>query len=102
MLEHVPELVAIYDVGSGRPQRVAEFQLTREQQVSLTVFDRCECPLARQWYEHGVQVLGEARRIQPSDAGEFMRALLQPFRMSYYHIVDETPSSGDTGPAETP
>lgn len=94
MIEQFPTVVALYDLGSRQPRRVAEFRLTRHGNVVLTVTDPHGCLPAQQWYDSGVEILGETRQVMPDDGAEFMKALLQPFRISYYCFVDESPRPG--------
>ncbi|MEV6072648.1 hypothetical protein AB0L82_39415 [Nocardia sp. NPDC052001] len=80
----------VYDLGTwGQPHRVAEFRLVNGRaQLSELVPEGCA--LARQWHTAGVEILGEPQRVHPDDGISFMRALLQPFRMSYYRVIDES------------
>ena len=74
---------------AGRPhRRVAEFRWQPGQAVSLTVLDPEWGALAQDFYDNGVPV--GAGRVSPEAGPEFMRALLQRFRMSYYKFVDES------------
>ncbi|MFE7801375.1 hypothetical protein [Nocardia sp. NPDC057440] len=95
MADESPTLIVLYDIGSSKPQRVAEFRLTPAGRVALAVVDPAGCPPAEGWYDHGVQILGTTRFVMPDDGGAFMRALLQQFGMSYYRLVDE--SVGESG-----
>lgn len=90
MSEKVPTLIALYWWGSGDPVRVAEFRLNPEGRVELTVIDPREGRLAQEYYDHGVDFVSEERTVRPHDGPAFMRALLQPFRMTYYRFVDES------------
>ncbi|MGW4720508.1 hypothetical protein [Nocardia sp. NPDC004260] len=94
MIEQYPTVVVVYDLGSGRAEMVAVFRLTQHEGVVLDVADPQGCLLARAWFDDGIEILGEARRVLPRDGAEFMKALLQPFRMSYYRFVDESPHHG--------
>jgi hypothetical protein len=87
----VPTRVALYSHASGEPRRIAEFRWNPEAGVTLDILDPQWSRLARQYYEHGVELGPEARMVLPSEGPTFMRALLQPFRMSYYSLVDESP-----------
>ncbi|HEX3790779.1 MAG TPA: hypothetical protein VHW44_23155 [Pseudonocardiaceae bacterium] len=90
-----PGLVTLYAFGSGTAVRVAEFRLAPDGRVALTVLDPDQARLAQGYYDHGVDFVAEDRLVRPQDGAAFMRALLQPFRMSYYRFVDEsTPSAG--------
>ncbi|WP_282777930.1 MULTISPECIES: hypothetical protein [unclassified Nocardia] len=90
MDEHLPTLVAIYDLGSWDPRRVAEFRLTETGTAALTFTTPGGCALAEQWHRSGIEIRGTGRYVHPDDGPGFMRALLQPFGMSYYDIVDES------------
>ncbi|MEV2226469.1 hypothetical protein AB0E01_42450 [Nocardia vinacea] len=90
-----PSLVVVYDLGSGRPERVAEFRRTPRGDVALTVIEPPGCLLARRWYDNGIEILGQHRRVLRTDGAAFMRALLQPFSMSYYRFIDESMREGD-------
>ncbi|MGW4095063.1 hypothetical protein [Nocardia sp. NPDC004750] len=87
-----PTLVTVYDMGTGELRRTAEFRLI-EGHAELTVIDPNGCGLAQRLHTHGVELLDEPRRVPPEEGPAFMRALLQPFRMSYYRIVDESPGT---------
>jgi hypothetical protein len=84
-----PSVVAIYDLGTGVPRRVAEFRFV-ENEVSLRILDPDGCGFARRWYTLGVERQDGSGIITPDDGAAFMHALLQPFQMSYYRIVDES------------
>lgn len=94
MTDNTPTVVAVFDLGSWEPRRVAEFRLTPGKGVELAILVPEGCPLAEQWYRQGVEILGEARYVTSDDGVAFMHALLQPFRMSYYDFVDESRDSG--------
>ncbi|MBF6241554.1 hypothetical protein IU474_31415 [Nocardia otitidiscaviarum] len=86
-------MIAVYDLGTWEPQRVAEFRLTPEYDVTLDLLTTDGCPIAEQWYRHGVEIYGRSSVVTPSEGPAFMRALLQPFQLSYYRFVDESPGS---------
>lgn len=92
MSRSTPSLIALYAFGSGRRERVAEFTLNPDGTVSLTVSDPSEGQLAQDYYNHGVELVSEGRTVGPDDGAAFMRALMQPFRMSYFSFIDESPS----------
>ncbi|MEU7633275.1 hypothetical protein AB0C34_25395 [Nocardia sp. NPDC049220] len=93
-----PTLVAVYELVAEGFQRVAEFRLSPQDQVALTLTDSEGCPQAEQWYHEGVEMLDDGRLVMPDEGPTFMHALLQPFRMSYCRIVDE---SGRDTPTES-
>lgn len=90
MNEKPPNLVALYSWGSGDAARVAEFRLTPEGQVVLTVIDPLEGRVAQEYYDYGVDFVAEGRTVRPEDGPDFMRALLRPFQRTYYHFIDES------------
>ncbi|MFQ6398138.1 hypothetical protein ACLMAJ_32450 [Nocardia sp. KC 131] len=100
MAEESPTLMVLYDLGSSERQRVAEFRLAATGCATLTVIEPAGCPLAEEWFDRGVEILHTAQYVMPDDGRAFMRALLQPFGMSYYRLVDE--SSGESGNPVTP
>lgn len=96
MSEQTPVLVALKFLGANGLVRVAEFRLNQDGQATLTILDPKKARLAQEYYDHGVELIAAGGRVRPEDGPAFMRALMQPFRMSYYHFFDE--SDG----AETP
>ncbi len=88
-----PGIVAVYDLGSWAPRRVAEFRLDSQGHAELHILADEGCPLAAQWHRDGVEILGRRHHVPASDGPEFLRALLQPFGLSYYEFVDETPTT---------
>lgn len=88
MTEQAPTCVALYTFARHTNLRVAEFRWQPGQAVSLTVLDPKWGTVAQNFYDKGVP-LG-AGRVPPAAGAEFMRALLQRFRMSYYKFVDES------------
>jgi hypothetical protein len=95
MSDRTPNLVALYFWGSGEAVHVAEFRLNRDGQAVLTLIDPAGGRLAKEWHDHGIEFVAEGRTVLPSDGPAFMRALLQPFRMTYYHFVDESEHPDD-------
>jgi hypothetical protein len=92
MTGRAPTLVVLYAL-RGKPAnlvRSAEFRLTPEGRVELSIIEPDGGALAEEYYEHGVDLATERRVVQPADGAVFMRALLQPFRMSYYYFADES------------
>jgi hypothetical protein len=92
-----PTQLGVYEFVAGRPQRVAEFRLTTDNRVVLTMTDELGCPQAKQWYDEGVGVQ-EGPNVMPTAGPAFMRALLQPMRMSYCRLVDESPATAPREP----
>ncbi|WP_433603064.1 hypothetical protein ACQPXH_15715 [Nocardia sp. CA-135953] len=91
--ESTPTLVAVYHVERGGPHRVAEFSMTTGGEVALKVIEPDWSDGAIAWYEGGIGIIGEPRWVLRNDGPAFMRALLQPFRMSYFYLVDESEQS---------
>ncbi|MFQ6397117.1 hypothetical protein ACLMAJ_27110 [Nocardia sp. KC 131] len=90
----------MYEIVGSEPQRVAEFRLTADGSAELTLSDEQGCPLAERWYNDGIKLLDEAEYAMAANGPAFMRALLQPFRMSYCFIVDESSTSPSPWPPE--
>ncbi|MBF6241188.1 hypothetical protein [Nocardia otitidiscaviarum] len=95
-----PTQLGVYEFVAGRPQRVAQFRLTTDDTVVLTLTDDLGCPQAQQWYDEGVEVQ-EGPNVMPTAGPAFMRALLQPMRMSYCRLVDESHAASprESGPS---
>lgn len=95
MNDKTPVRVALYTWGKGDDRnRAAEFQWSPENGVSLTVFDPEWGRLAQDYYDNGVSLERERRMVSRDDGPTFMRALLQPWNMSYYRFVDESDRDG--------
>lgn len=88
MTEQAATRVALYTFAQHTNRRVAEFRWQPGQPVSLTVLDPEWGAVAQDFYDNGVPV--GAQRVSPEAGPEFMHALLQRFRMSYYKFVDES------------
>ncbi|GLY78918.1 hypothetical protein [Actinoallomurus iriomotensis] len=84
-----PTRVTLY-ARATEAERVAEFRWSPESGVSLTVFDPEWGALARDYYENGVPLIRENRRVPAGEGAAFMRALLERRNMSYYSLVDES------------
>lgn len=91
MDEYTPTLIALYDCGAWDPERVAEFRLTAAGTADLTIVAAGGCRIAEEWHGSGIEILDTGTRVLPAEGARFMRALLQPFGMSYYDVVDESP-----------
>lgn len=96
MIEGPPTRIVMYSILSGEPKPIAEFRWSPESGVTLVELDSRGSRLARDIYEHGADSYAERRMVPRSEGAAFMRALLQPNRMSYYGFVDR---SGDEGSA---
>ncbi|MEU4471906.1 hypothetical protein [Micromonospora sp. NPDC023888] len=88
MTEQAPTCVALYTLAQHTNRRVAEFRWQPGEAVSLSVLDPDWGALAQDFYDNGVPI--GAGRVPPEAGREFMRALLQRFRMRYYRFVDES------------
>jgi hypothetical protein len=78
---------------SGNMERVAEFLWSPEAGVTLTILDAVEergSGLARKYYETGIDSVREGRMVSCDEGAIFMRALLEPRRMSYFAFRDES------------
>lgn len=103
---HVPQgptIVAVYELVGTAFERAAEFRLTDAGTVELTLDSPDSCPLAQRWFTSGVRVPGQREPITPANGHAFMEALLQPRRMSYCRVVDESSRNpkGPNGPTVT-
>jgi hypothetical protein len=92
----VPTRVGQYMLAASGRTRVAEFRWRRELGVSLVVFDPRNGRVAQEFFDHGVPLDGEDRLVPRAEPENFMRALLQPRRTSYFQYVNE--SSLDDSP----
>ncbi|GAA3736947.1 hypothetical protein [Micromonospora maritima] len=88
MTEQAPTRVGLYTFAQHTSRRVAEFRWEPGRAVTLDVLDPEWGALAQDFYDNGVPAGPE--RVRPETGPEFMRALLQRFRMSYYKFVDES------------
>jgi len=88
MTEQALTRVALYAYVQHTNRRVAEFRWQPGHPVSLTVLDPKWSALAQDFYDNGVPV--GAERVPPEAGQDYLRALLQPFRMGYYKFVDES------------
>lgn len=97
-----PTLIAVFDCGAWEPRRVAEFRLTAAGAAELVVLDPEGCLFAEQLFRRGVEILGAGRFVTADDGSGFLRALLQPFGLSYYELVDQSPEPGAEPPGRNP
>lgn len=90
MTDHTPTRVALYANNTGSPRCVAMFHWSEEDGVTLETFDPEWSRLATRYFERGVELHGQQRMTLPAEGPVFMKALLQPFRMTYYSLRDES------------
>lgn len=88
--ERTPTQVALYAYAPDPPRRVAVFRWSPEEGVTMELLDQESSRVALSYYENGIDLHRERRLVKPSEGPVFMRALLQPFRMSYYGLRDES------------
>ena len=93
MSKRSPVLVALYwNMREGR-DRVAEFRLNASGHAELVILNPARAIVAQDYYDHGIPFPAEGRVVWPADGPAFMRALLQPFRVTYWSLVDESPQT---------
>ena len=93
MNQQSPVLVALYwNTREGR-DRVAEFRLNASGRAELVLLNPAMGMVAQDYYDHGIPFPAERRVVRPADGPAFMRALLQPFRVTYWTLVDESPQA---------
>ncbi len=90
--EHTPTQVALYTNATEPPRRVAVYRYSAAQGVTMELLDEEWAHFAREIFERGIDLPREKRMALPSEGPLFMRALLQPFRMTYYTLLDESGS----------
>lgn len=86
----VPTRVVLYSHLSGVAKPVAEFRWDPATGVSLDLLVPDEGGLAQRYYERGVPFDAEQRVVSPQDGENFMRVLLEPRNMTYFHFADES------------
>ncbi|TDV51005.1 hypothetical protein [Actinophytocola oryzae] len=91
--EHTPTQVALYTNATDPPRRVAVYRFTESSGVTMELLDPEWSKVAKQYYERGVDLPKERRMVLPSEGPLYMRALLQPFRTTYYTLRDESDQS---------
>lgn len=101
MTTETPTRVVLYSYASGRPKPAAEFRLSSDSGVSLTVIDPAQGTLAEEYYERGVPYDAERRLVTRSEPATFMRALVQPQQSTYSRFVDESSESAESESAES-
>lgn len=87
-----PTQVALYTNATDPPRRIAVFHWSPDRGVTLELLDSEWERIPTRYYERGVELQGQRRNVLPSEGPLFMRALLQPFRRSYYTLRDESVS----------
>lgn len=85
----VPSAVALYALTRDGSMAAARFRWERRTGVTLEVLDERWEEVARALFRDGL-TLATGRRVTAAEGGAFMRGLLQPGRMTYYHFVDES------------
>jgi len=91
--DHVPTRVVLYTWGPGDRVPAAEFRYSPDEGVSLTIINPNWSRFAKELYEEGIMVPAERTLVMRTAGPDFMRALLQPWNMSYYAFVDESDSA---------
>jgi hypothetical protein len=89
-----PVLVALYFNKREGRDRVAEFRLNKYGRAELVLLNPEMGMVAQAYYDQGIPFPAEGRVVWPADGPAFMRALLQPFRVTYWTLVDESPQDG--------
>jgi len=89
-----PTQVALWANATDPPRRVAVYRWSPADGVTMELLDEEWSKVAKQYFERGVDLPRERRLVHPSEGPLFMRALLQPFRMTYYTLRDESPTPG--------
>lgn len=87
---YTPTRVALYANATDPPRRVAVYRWSPDGGVTMELLDEEWSKVAKQYFERGVDLPMERRLVHPREGALFMRALLQPFRMTYYSLHDES------------
>jgi hypothetical protein len=88
--QKTPALVTLYAQTPEGRKAAARFRWDPAVGVSLEIVDPKWGQLARRYFERGAPYDAEMRPVTPAEGETFMRALLQPSRMTYYQFVDES------------
>lgn len=88
--DRTPTQVALYTNATDPPRKIAEFRYTEQTGVTVETLDTEWADVPNRYMTNGVDLLGQQRMVRPSEGTLFMRALLQPFPMSYYTLRDES------------
>ena len=84
-------VVAVYELVGTQFERVAEFRLNASGVVDLMLAEPDGCPMAQEWFDKGLRLRGRSQPVTPQEGRAFLEAVLQPRRMSYCAVVDESP-----------
>ncbi len=91
--EYTPRVVSLYAVAPSEPVRAARFTYDPDTGVRLELLDPTWADLAVRYFERGAPFDRERRTVLAgAEPALFMRTLLQPANMTYYHFSDETAS----------
>jgi hypothetical protein len=86
----VPTRVALYANQPETPVRAAVFTWSPERGVELEIIDPDWGRLAERDFHNGVPLHRERRSVSKDEGLAFMRALIEPRRLTYYSYRDET------------
>lgn len=85
-----PDLIAMFAITSGEPERMAEFRWSAEAGVTLTIFKSEWGRVAQQYYDHGVPDRAEMKVVPRSEGQTFMRVLATLDQGSYCSFIVES------------
>lgn len=88
--ERTPTQVALYTNATNPPRKIAVFRYSEQSGVTMESLDAEWAEVPNRYMTNGVDLLGQRRMVRPAEGALFMRALLQPFRTSYYTLRDES------------
>ncbi|GIL28627.1 hypothetical protein [Actinocatenispora comari] len=94
MSDDAPTKVGFWSYATGVGRKVAEFTRQPDGSVRFRELDRDWAAPARDYFDNGVPLLAGGGRVPASAGDEFLRALLQPFRTTYYGFLDESGLAG--------
>lgn len=92
-----PTTVAMYRLSFPEDIKEAEFRLSPDGTVSLTVLDPTAESLAQLIFEHGMLQVGGTSRATGKDGSAFMRSLLEPRSGGTYLILADESVPGQEG-----
>lgn len=87
-----PTRVALYTHATDPPTRIALFHYAEEDGVTLETLDPDWARLAQRYFTRGVDLYEEKRMVLPAEGPLFMRTLLNQHAMTYYALLDESPT----------
>jgi hypothetical protein len=90
MSDDTPTRVGFWSYATGVGRKVAEFTRQPDGSVRFRELDRDWAAPARDYFDNGVPLLAGGGRVPASAGDAFLRALLQPFRTTYYGFLDES------------